>query len=211
MNNKEYTPSLPEGFVYVSDICPEIKQDIRYFTGNNFLGAPVDGYLAPRAILTAQAAQALKKASALALERGVGLKIYDCYRPQTAVDHFVRWGGDVTDQKNKAAYYPDVNKADVFELGFIATRSGHSRGSTVDLTLVDPKTGDELDMGGIFDFFGERSHPDFKGVTEVQYQNRMLLREIMLSNGFMPLDVEWWHFTLENEPYKDTYFDFPVR
>lgn len=210
MENKKITPSLPEGFVYVLDVCPDIEQDIRYFTDNNFLGCPVDGYRAPRAILTREAAQALKKAASKARCNGLRLRIYDCYRPQRAVDHFVRWAEDVADQKNKAIYYPDVNKADVFELGFIAKRSGHSRGSTVDLTLVD-ENGRELDMGGIFDFFGELSHPDYQGVSVEQFQNRMLLREIMVSSGFAPLKEEWWHFTLKDEPYKEEYFDFEVR
>lgn len=210
MENKNITPSLPEGFVYVLDVCPDVEEDIRYFGDNNFLGCPVDGYRAPRAILTRDAAQALKKAACKAKCNGLRLRIYDCYRPQRAVDHFVRWAEDVNDQKNKAIYYPDVNKADVFELGFIAKRSGHSRGSTVDLTLVD-ENGRELDMGGIFDFFGERSHPDYQGVSVEQFQNRMLLREIMVSSGFVPLKEEWWHFTLKNEPHKEEYFDFEVR
>ena len=210
MKSENMTPSLPEGFVYLSDICPEAIEDIRYFTDNNFMGCPIDGYLAPRAILTEQAAKAVKKAAQKAKCNGMMLKIYDCYRPQRAVDHFVRWAEDVQDQKNKALYYPDVNKADVFELGFIAKRSGHSRGSTVDLTLVD-ESGQELDMGGRFDYFGELSHPDYTGVSTEQFQNRMLLREIMVSSGFVPLKEEWWHFTLKNEPFADRYFDFEVK
>ena len=210
MKSENMTPSLPEGFVYLSDICPEAIEDIRYFTDNNFMGCPVNGYLAPRAILTEQAAKAVKKAAQKAKCNGMRLKIYDCYRPQRAVDHFVRWAEDVQDQKNKALYYPDVNKADVFELGFIAKRSGHSRGSTVDLTLVD-ESGQELDMGGRFDYFGELSHPDYTGVSTEQFQNRMLLREIMVSSGFVPLKEEWWHFTLKNEPFADRYFDFEVK
>ena len=210
MNPEKKNTKLPDGFVYVKDICPEVSLDIRYFTDNNFMGCKIDGYLAPCAILTREAALALKTASQKAQAMGYTLKIYDCYRPQSAVDHFVRWAEDTGDQKNKAVYYPDVNKADVFELGFIAKRSGHSRGSTVDLTLTD-KDGSELDMGGIFDFFGERSHPDYKGVTDEQHRNRMALREIMLSSGFLPLAEEWWHFTLKDEPFKDRYFDFPVE
>ena len=210
MKSENMTPSLPEGFVYLSDICPEAIEDIRYFTDNNYMGCPVDGYLSPRAILTIDAAKALKKAAQKAKCNGMRLKIYDCYRPQRAVDHFVRWAEDVADQKNKALYYPEVNKADVFELGFIAKRSGHSRGSTVDLTLID-ENGAELDMGGRFDYFGELSHPDYTGVSTEQFQNRMLLREIMVSSGFVPLKEEWWHFTLKNEPFADRYFDFEVR
>ena len=210
MVNELKSPCLPEGFVYLEDVCPEIMQDIRYFGDNNFMGVPVDGYLAPRAVLTEKAAKALKKAANKAACNRLRLKVYDCYRPQRAVDHFVRWAEDVSDQKNKAQYYPDVDKADVFELGFIAKRSGHSRGSTVDLTLTD-ETGAELDMGGIFDFFGERSHPDYTGVSVEQFQNRMLLREIMVSSGFVPLKEEWWHFTLKNEPFSEEYFDFEVR
>ena len=145
------------------------------------------------------------------MKRGYRLKIYDAYRPQRAVSHFMRWAKDAEDARMKPCFYPNLDKSVLFDQGYIAEKSGHSRGSTVDLTLFDMKTGKEVDMGGTFDWFGEESHPDYRGVTEEQLANRMLLREIMLSHGFKPLAEEWWHFTLADEPCPDTYFDFPVR
>lgn len=199
------------GFVSVGAAIPDALLDVRYYTTYNFVGARIDGYEQPVVLLTREAATALKKVSDDLLERGLRLVVYDAYRPQRAVDHFARWAEDVTDDRMKAVFYPEVDKADLFERGFIARRSGHSRGSTVDLTLLDEKSGTLLDMGGPFDFFGELSHPDYAGVTAQQHRNRMLLREAMLAHGFKPLSTEWWHFTLRNEPYPDTYFDFPVR
>ena len=171
----------------------------------------VDGYERPVAYLTKEAAAALKAASDECVARGYRLKVYDAYRPQRAVSRFMRWAKDVGDTRMKAPFYPNLDKSVLFEQGYIAEKSGHSRGSTVDLTLFDMKTGKEVDMGGTFDWFGEESHPDYTGVTEEQLANRMLLREIMLAHGFKPLAEEWWHFTLKDEPYPDTYFDFPVR
>ena len=199
------------GFVSVGAAIPDALLDVRYYTTYNFVGARIDGYEQPVVLLTREAATALKKVSDDLLERGLRLVVYDAYRPQRAVDHFARWAEDVTDDRMKAVFYPEVDKADLFERGFIARRSGHSRGSTVDLTLLDEKSGTLLDMGGPFDFFGELSHPDYAGVTAQQHRNRMLLREAMLAHGFKPLSTEWWHFTLRDEPYPDTYFDFPVR
>jgi len=199
------------GFVSVGAAIPDALLDVRYYTTYNFVGARIDGYEHPVVLLTREAATALKKVSDDLLERGLRLVVYDAYRPQRAVDHFARWAEDVTDDRMKAVFYPEVDKADLFERGFIARRSGHSRGSTVDLTLLDEKSGTLLDMGGPFDFFGELSHPDYAGVTAQQHRNRMLLREAMLAHGFKPLSTEWWHFTLRDEPYPDTYFDFPVR
>ena len=161
-------------------------------------------------LLTKEAAAALALVHQDMRARGLRLVIYDGYRPQRAVDHFVRWAGSA-DESMRAVFYPDVDKRDLFERGFIARRSGHSRGSTVDLTLFDEKSGTPLDMGGPFDFFGALSHPDYPGVTPEQRANRMLLREAMLKHGFKPLSTEWWHFTLVDEPYPATYFDFPVR
>ncbi len=157
------------------------------------------------------AAARLAAASDDCVRRGYRLKIYDAYRPQRAVSHFMRWAKDVDDTRMKAPFYPNLDKSVLFAQGYIAEKSGHSRGSTVDLTLFDTKTGKEVNMGGTFDWFGEESHPDYKGVTEEQLANRMLLRDIMVAHGFKPLVEEWWHFTLADEPYPDTYFDFPVR
>ena len=197
-------------FVLLSDAVPDAILEIRYYSTYNFVGARIDGYEEPVALLTKEAAAALKEVSDDVIAQGYRLKIYDAYRPQKAVDHFVRWAEDTADVKMKEYFYPDLEKDVLFPLGYIAEHSGHSRGSTVDLTLFDMKTEKEADMGGTFDFFGELSHPDYKDITEEQYANRMILREAMLRHGFKPLDEEWWHFTLENEPYPDMYFTFPV-
>ena len=190
---------------------PDAILEIRYYSTYNFVGDRVDGYERPVAYLTKEAAAALRAASDDCVARGYRLKVYDAYRPQRAVSHFMRWAKDVGDVRMKPYFYPNLDKSVLFDQGYIAEKSGHSRGSTVDLTLFDMKTEKEVDMGGTFDWFGEESHPDYKGVTEAQLANRMLLREIMLAHGFKPLAEEWWHFTLEDEPYPDTYFDFPVR
>jgi len=197
-------------FVLVSDYVPGIIQEIRYFSTYNFVGERIDGYEVPCAILTKEAARALKTVSNQANAQGYRLKIFDAYRPATAVKHFVLWGIDDLDQKMKPFFYPEVEKQDLFKEGYIAAQSGHSRGSTVDLTLVDMTTGKEVDMGSAFDYFGELSHPDYKGVTKEQYENRMMLQDLMVRNGFEPIDCEWWHFTLKDEPFPDTYFEFPV-
>ncbi len=202
--------SRPDGFVSVTDVIPDVLLDVRYYSTYNFVGERVDGYEAPIVLLTKEAAAALALVNADMRAQGLRLVIYDGYRPQRAVDHFVRWAED-KDESMRAAFYPDVEKRDLFERGFIARRSGHSRGSTIDLTLLDEKGGTPLDMGGPFDFFGELSHPDYPGVTPEQHANRLLLRQAMLNRGFKPLSTEWWHFTLVNEPYPNTYFDFPVR
>ena len=200
-----------EGFVLVGEAIPDVIQEIRYYSSYNFVGERVDGYEAPVALLTREAAEALKLVNADMRARGLRLVIYDGYRPQRAVDHFVRWAEDLAADSMKPVFYPEVDKCELFEKGFIARRSGHSRGSTVDLTLLDERTGRLLDMGGPFDFFGELSHPDYAGVTPEQHANRMLLRDAMVRRGFRPLSTEWWHFTLKDEPYPDTFFDFPVK
>lgn len=198
-------------FVLLTDVVPDVILEVRYFSTYNFVGARIDGYEEPCILITRQAALALKAVSDEARALGNRLKVYDAYRPQRAVDHFVRWAEDTDDLSMKHVFYPEVDKHRLFDEGYICRKSGHSRGSTVDLTLVDEKTGKELDMGGAFDYFGRLSHPDYaEGLTQEQTANRMLLRKLMLGNGFCPLDTEWWHFTLENEPYPDTYFDFPV-
>ena len=160
--------------------------------------------------MTRKAAAALKNASDEFVNAGYRIKVYDAYRPQRAVEHFVRWAEDMSDTRMKEIFYPDVSKKDLFALGFIAGHSGHSRGSTVDLTLYDMSKGCDVDMGGYFDFFGEISHSDYGEISKEQQKNRRLLKEIMMRNGFLPLKEEWWHFTLKEEPYPDTYFDFPV-
>ena len=183
---------------------------MRYFSTFNFVGTRIDGYKAPVALLTKEAATALKNVSDQLIIHGFRLKIWDAYRPQSAVAHFVRWAEDIEDTRMKPWFYPNVDKHDLFRLGFIARRSGHTRGSTIDLTLLSMKTGNELDMGTGFDFFSECSHFDASGLTQRQRENRHLLRQAMESGGFQPYDGEWWHFTLWDEPYPDLYFDFPV-
>lgn len=200
----------PSGFVLLSDVIPSIVQEIRYFSTYNFIGDRIDGYEEPCAILTKEAARALKTVSNEMMVQGYRLKIYDAYRPASAVKHFVLWGIEDTDIRMKPYFYPDLQKQELFAKGYIAKLSSHSRGSTVDLTLLDMATGKEVDMGSPFDFFGELSHPDYKDITDEQYENRMKLQHVMVRNGFKPIDCEWWHFTLENEPYPDTYFEFPV-
>lgn len=195
--------------VRLADVDPTIDQDPKYVGDDNFMGRPVRGYNAPHVMLTPEAAQALSGAQEAAAERGLSLLVYDGYRPQRAVDHFVEWGADLADTLNKAAYYPEVPKAELFERGYIAERSGHSRGSTVDLTLT--RNGVPLDMGTPFDFFDERSHTENPAITGEAMANRMLLRDIMTGAGFRNYVNEWWHYTLNEEPYPDTYFDLPIE
>ncbi|MBO4412097.1 MAG: M15 family metallopeptidase [Lachnospiraceae bacterium] len=198
------------GFVLLSDYVPGIVQEIRYFSTFNFIGDRIDGYEEPIALLTREAARALKSVANQAAVMGYRLKIFDAYRPASAVRHFMLWGIEDLDQRMKPFFYPDLEKQELFQKGYIDAKSSHSRGSTVDLTFLDMKTGKEVDMGSPFDWFSEMSHPDYRGITEEQYQNRMDLQNLMVKNGFKTLYCEWWHFTLENEPYPDTYFDFPV-
>lgn len=199
------------GFVLLTDVVPDAILEIRYYSTYNFVGDRIDGYEQPTALITKEAATALKNVSDQLKEKGYYIKVFDAYRPQKAVTHFMNWAKDIEDTRMKEYFYPDLDKASLFEQGYIAEKSGHSRGSTVDLTLFDMKTEKEVDMGGTFDFFGELSHPDYKEITDEQYNNRMILRDAMVENGFKPLEEEWWHFTLENEPYPDTYFTFPVN
>ena len=200
----------PSGFVLLSDFIPGIVQEIRYFSTFNFIGDRVDGYEEPVALLTKEAARALKTAANEANVQGYRLKIFDAYRPAGAVRHFVLWGIEDLDLRMKPYFYPDLEKQELFKQGYIASQSSHSRGSAVDLTLLDMRTGKEVDMGSPFDLFSEVSHPDSRAVTDEQYANRMFLQKLMTSNGFKPIDCEWWHFSLSNEPYPETYFEFPV-
>lgn len=202
---------LPKEFVYLSSIDNTIKSELRYLGKNNFIGTPIDGYQKNCVIITKKAANALKIVQKKLLEKGLSLKIFDAYRPQQAVNHFVRWAKVLNDTVMKQKFYPDVPKSELFKRGFIASKSGHTRGSTVDLTIVNLKTNKELDMGSPYDFFGIQSHPFYKKITKKQQQNRMLLRKIMLANNFKPYDNEWWHFTLKNEPFPKTYFNFPIE
>ena len=224
---------LPEDnsdFVAITDVVPDAILEIRYYGTYNFVGARVDGYLQPTALLTREAADSLKAVSDDLIKQGYRIKIFDAYRPQRGVDHFVRWAADLSDTAMKRYFYPDLDKSVLFEQEYIMEKSGHTRGSTVDLTLFDMATEREVDMGATFDWFGVESHPDFCGnpetgeytgdnsaspagrsITAEQFANRMILRRAMLAHGFKPLDSEWWHFTLKNEPYPDTYFTFPVQ
>lgn len=201
---------IPSGFVLLADYVPGIIQEIRYYSTYNFIGERIDGYEEPCALLTKEAARALKNAANEMAVQGYRLKVFDAYRPACAVRQFILWGIEDQDIRMKPYFYPDLEKQDLFEKGYIAKQSSHSRGSSVDLTLLDMKTGKELDMGSPFDLFSEISHPDFRGITEEQYANRMILQRAMKRSGFQTIDCEWWHFTLEDEPYPDTYFTFPV-
>ena len=196
-------------FVLLSDVIPDILLDIRYYSSFNFVGERIDGYELPLAFITKKTAIALKNVSEQIRKQGLRFKIYDAYRPQKAVDHFVRWASDIGDIRMKESFYPEVDKKDLFKAGYIAARSSHSRGSTVDLTLFSDQ-GYDLDMGSPFDYFGEISHPDYQDISEKQHENRMLLRDLMVKNGFIPYEKEWWHFTLADEPFPDTYFDFSI-
>ena len=219
-------------FVTITDVVPDVILEIRYFGTYNFVGARIDGYEEPTALLTKQAADSLKAVSDDVMKLGYRLKIYDAYRPQKAVDHFVRWAEDINDTLMKSYFYPDLDKSVLFDQEYICAKSGHTRGSTVDLTLFDMTTEKEVDMGGTFDWFGPESHPDFCGnpetgeytgallptggagrgaITPEQFKNRMILRQAMLRHGFKFFPTEWWHFTLKDEPFPETYFTFPVK
>lgn len=210
-------------FVNLAEAVPDVILEIRYYSTYNFIGTRVDGYLEPVALLTRRAADSLRAVSDDLKKQGYRLKVYDAYRPQCAVDHFVRWASDANDTLMKRYFYPNLPKSVLFGQGFIARRSGHTRGSTVDLTLFDMATEKEVDMGGTFDWFGPESYPSFGGnphtgqyrpnnrITAEQFNNRMILRKAMQQHGFRPVGTEWWHFTLINEPFPNTYFTFPVK
>ena len=210
MDYKEKVIMDSSDFVLLSDHVPGIVQEIRYYSTYNFVGDRIDGYEEPVAILSKEAARALKGVANEANAMGYRLKIFDAYRPARAVRHFVFWGIEDLDLRMKPFFYPQLEKQVLFQRGYIAKESSHSRGSTVDLTLLDMGTGKEVDMGSPFDLFDPISHPDCREVTDEQYDNRMLLQNLMLRAGFEPIDCEWWHFTLRDEPFPETYFDFPV-
>lgn len=206
-----YTQNLPDGFCYLSSVDSSIKKELRYYSNQNFIGKPIQGYLSDTIIITKKAAARLKKIQTILLKNKLSLKIYDAYRPQKAVNHFVVWAKDLNDTIMKQDYYPNVPKSQLFKLGFIASKSSHTRGSTVDVTLVNLITGLELDMGSRYDFFGVESHPNYSKISNVEKSNRLLLRKVMIENGFKPYENEWWHFTLSEEPFPKTYFNFPVQ
>ena len=209
MDYKEKMLWDSSGFVVLADFVPGIPQEIRHYSTYNFIGERIDGYEEPCALLTKEAARALKAVSAEMNVRGYRLKVFDAYRPARAVRSFVLWGIEDLDLRMKPYFYPDLEKQELFVKGYIARRSSHSRGSAVDLTLFDMASGRGLDMGSPFDLFSERSHPDFRGITDEPYENRMILQSAMVKNGFAPIDCEWWHFALADEPYTDVYFEFP--
>ncbi|MEE4001869.1 M15 family metallopeptidase [Tenacibaculum sp. FZY0031] len=202
---------LPDGFSYIKEVSPTIQGELRYCHTNNFMGVPVNGYEENTLIATTPTAKALKKVQDELASQKLGLKVYDAYRPQTAVNHFVKWARVINDTLMKQQYYPDVNKRHLFKLGYISSKSGHSRGSTVDLTIIHLETGKELDMGSPYDFFGVSSHITYENLTKQQKKNRQLLQKIMRKHGFRSYSKEWWHFTLRAEPFPKTFFDFPVK
>jgi zinc D-Ala-D-Ala dipeptidase len=199
------------GFVDAVDVVPGLLVEMRYFGVHNFVGRRIDGYEAARCLLTREAAAALARVQRDLAPRGMGLKVFDCYRPERAVAHFVRWARNIADQDRKGEFYPNVDKQTLFREGYISVRSGHSRGSTVDLTVVRLGDGREVDMGTPFDFFDRRSGLSDRSVSPEAIANRRLLAVAMQQRGFYGYSKEWWHFTLANEPFRDAYFDFPVR
>ncbi|MFT5243268.1 MAG: D-alanyl-D-alanine dipeptidase [Glaciecola sp.] len=203
--------SLPEGFVYVKDIIPDLNVQLRYFSTNNFVGDTITGYKSNRLILTKPSAEALKQVQEELQEQNLCLMVYDGYRPQRAVNHFSGWAKDLKDTLQKQAFYPKVHKRHLFRDGYIASRSGHSRGSTLDLTIIDGNTNKPLDMGSPYDFFGKKSWVDHPNLTKTQLANRQLLQKVMLNHKFRNYPKEWWHFTLQWEPFPETFFDFEVK
>ena len=204
---------LPSGFTVLNNQIPELEVELRYSTSKNFMGRRVKAYYSDIAIGSIALAKQLKKVQAELKPMGFGIKIFDAYRPQTAVNDFIKWSKIPNDTISKKEYYPNLKKNTLFDLGFISKKSGHSRGSTVDLTLIylgEDKKGKELDMGSSWDFFGDISNYDSSKISEIQKLNRKLLRDVMISNGFKPYEKEWWHFTLINEPFPDTYYDFSI-
>lgn len=203
--------TVPDSFVNVVKIIPDLNVELRYYSTNNFIGDTIEGYKANILYLTKNAANQLKLVQDELQKQNLCLKVYDGYRPQRSVNHFVRWAKQVEDTLKKAQFYPEIDKRNLFDEGYIATRSGHSRGSTLDLTITDGETGVPLDMGSPFDFFGPKSWVDYSNITEGQKANRILLQTVMNKNGFRSYSKEWWHFTLRGEPFPDTYFDFEIK
>lgn len=202
---------IPEGFVYAQAVIPNLEVELRYYSENNFVGKRIDGYLSDTLILTSDAALALKKVQNELQQRNLSLKVYDGYRPQRAVNHFIIWARKLNDTINKKWFFPNVAKTDLFKEEYIASKSGHSKGSTVDLTIIHTVTKAELDMGSPYDFFGHESWVNYQAISPTQKANRQLLQQVMLKYGFRNYPKEWWHFTLRNEPFPETYFDFVIK
>lgn len=202
---------LPEGFVYAKSIIPDINVELRYYSSNNFVGDTITGYNANKLIITKPTALALKQVQDELQQLGYCLKVYDGYRPQRAVNHFISWAKALNDTINKQQFYPNVAKKNLFKEEYIASRSGHSRGSTLDLTIINGNTEEELDMGSAYDFFGKESWVNFEGISKTQKENRQLLQRVMIKHGFRNYAKEWWHFTLRGEPFPKTYFDFVIE
>jgi len=202
---------LPTGFVYARDVINDLDIELRYFSVNNFVGDTIEGYHSNKLIITKETADKLMLVQEELQSQNLCLKVYDGFRPQRAVNHFIRWARDLNDTINKSQFYPDVAKENLFKEEYIASRSGHSRGSTLDLTIINVITGEPLDMGSPYDFFGQQSWVDYQSISETQKMNRQLLQTVMLKHGFRNYPKEWWHFTLRGEPFPETYFDFVVE
>jgi D-alanyl-D-alanine dipeptidase len=202
---------VPDSFVELRELIPTLHIELRYFSENNFVGRVIDGYYEEKVFMTKEGGRALSNVQDELAAFGLSLKVFDAYRPQSAVDHFVRWAEDLDDKKMKQVFYPSVAKDILFDEGYIAARSGHSRGSSIDLTLVDAQTGEELDMGTPWDYFDPSSWPSNQEISVQARANRNLLAAVMTKHGFTAIRTEWWHFNLEDEPFPDTYFDFPVK
>lgn len=201
---------MEKGFVYLDEIVPGIRWDAKYATWDNFTGKPVDGYDVNRIVATEELAIALKEVQKEANQMGYGLLVWDAYRPQRAVDNFIRWAAEPEDGRRKEIHYPNINREDLLSLGYVAAKSSHSRGSAIDLTLYSLETNEMLPMGTCFDFMDEKSHHTYQDVTKEEFENRQLLCGLMTRNGFILYENEWWHYNLKDEPYPETYFDFPL-
>ena len=211
-NGTTNQPPSKEDFIDLKELMPNLRSDLRYFGSNNFVGSPITGYNAPKVLLTKDAANALKKVQDELERLGFGLLVYDAYRPQRATDHFTKWAEDDADTSTKLEYYPNINKKDLFSKGYISTKSGHSRGSTVDLTIVSLKTKQILNMGSPYDLFDEISSTEHtSSISKNQHSLRLLLKRRMEKHGWQSYSQEWWHFTLKDEPFPNTYFDFPIE
>ncbi|MEO8932839.1 MAG: M15 family metallopeptidase [Xanthomarina sp.] len=208
---KQDKVTLPAGFVYAKTFIPDLEVDLRYYSTNNFVGDTIAGYYSNKLIVTRQTAEALKRVQDDLAFHNLCLIVYDGYRPQEAVNHFIKWAKKLDDTLMKREFYPEVKKSRLFQEGYISSRSGHSRGSTLDLTIIDADTHQPLDMGSPFDFFGEESWTNYQHLSEQQKLNRQFFQEVMSKHGFRNYPKEWWHFTLRNEPFPKTYFDFPIK
>ena len=202
---------MSDGFVFIDEAVPGVRWDSKYATWDNFTGKPVDGYLVNRIAGTTALADALMRARDEAASRGFGLLLWDGYRPQRATERFIQWSEEAEDGAKKQRHYPNIERSQMFDLGYVAARSGHSRGSTVDLTIFHLQSGELVDMGGDHDVMDEISHHGAAGVTAAQTANRESLLQVMERSGFNRYDEEWWHYSLANEPYPDTYFDFVIE